>query len=107
MFQAVFWAGLAGGAATTMEFAYAQGWVTSWWRSAWWILPLGALVNFAVYQLLRTDFGWLPSMVLFGAVTATLRLGLAFGVMGTSPTPANVAAAIVLIVGVLIKLFWR
>ena len=107
MFQAVFWAGLAGTAATTMEFAYAQGWVTSWWRSAWWILPLGALVNFSIYQLLRTDFGWLPSMVLFGAVTATLRIGLAFGVAHEAVTAPNVVSALVMLAGVGIKLFWR
>lgn len=107
MFQAVFWAGVAGTAATAMEFAYSQGWVTSWWRNVWWILPLGVLVNFGVYQLLRTDFGWLPSMVLFGAVTATLRIGLAFGVVHTPPTSANLASGAALIASTVLKLVWR
>ena len=101
------WAFAAGSLAAGLEFAYAHGLVTSWWRAAWWLVPLAVLVNFGIYQLLRTGFGWLSSMVLFSAVVAAWRIGLAFGVTHEPITTPHVAAALVMVVGVGIKLFWR
>ena len=100
-----FWAVVAGTLAAGLEFAY-RGRV-DWLHNLWWIVPGAIGVNFGVYQLLRTDFGWLPSMVLFGAVTATCRIALAFLVIHEPVTAPNLAAALVMVAGVGIKLFWR
>ena len=100
-----FWAAVAGSLAAGLELAFRSH--VNWWHNGWWLVPTAVGINFSIYQLLRTDFGWLPSMVLFGAVTAAWRIGLAFGVIHEPITAPNVVSALVMIAGVGIKLFWR
>ena len=105
MIAAVCWAGLAAGLAVGLEFQFRSG--MDWWRNAWWIIPVGAGVNFAIYRLLSTEMGWLPSIVLFGGMTATLRIILSLAVLRDPLHIANVVAAGVLRVGVGVRVIWR
>ena len=99
------WAIAAGSLAAALEFAFHNK--LNWWHNLWWLAPAAVVINFFVSQLLRTDFGWLPSMVLFGVVTASWRIGLAFGVSHEPLTAPNIVSALVMLAGVGIKLFWR
>lgn len=99
------WAGLAGGLAVFVEFQYRNG--LEWWPNLWWLVPLLLLLNFAIYQLLRSDLGWLPSIVIFGAVTAGLRIALTFAVLHEPTTPGNLAAGVLLMLGAALRIFWR
>ena len=100
-----FWAGLGGLTAVGLEFGFRSG--VDWWRNLWWIAPTGLLVNFSVYQLLRTDHGWLASIVLFGLTTALLRIFISFIVLHEPVSAGNIVAAAVLATGALVKLLFR
>ena len=99
------WATFAASLAIGLEFAASAN--LNWWHNFWWVAPAALGVSFGVWQLLSTDFGWLPSMVLFGAVTATLRIGLAFGVTHEPLNAPNIIMTIVMIASIGFKLFWR
>lgn len=99
------WAALAGVTATGMEFLFRRGidWLGSWW----WVLPGALVINYSIYRLLSADYGWMPSIVLFGAMTALLRVGLAFLVLREPLSVGNIAATVVLFLAVGIRLVWR
>jgi drug/metabolite transporter (DMT)-like permease len=99
------WALLAGVLAVLLEWQFRRG--IDWLHNLWWIAPASLAVNYFIARLLFTDFGWLPSIVLFGATTAVMRIALAFVVMHEPPTPANLIASGLLVGGVFIRLFWR
>ena len=99
------WAVGAAMIAVAIEFAARSG--VNWLHNLWWIAPASLAINFFIFRLLQTDFGWLPSIVLFGATTAMLRILLAAVVLHEPTTTANIASAVVLIAGVGIKLVWR
>ena len=105
MLMPLVWALLAGGLAVLLEWQFRQG--VDWLRNLWWIAPVSLAVNYFIARLLYTDFGWLPSIVLFGAITASLRIGLAFWVAHEPPTLPNLVASGLLVVGVCIRLIWR
>ena len=99
------WAGLAGAAAVGTEFAFRSG--ADWLRNLWWVIPGAVLINYSVYRLITTEYGWLAGIVLFGLVTALLRIGLAFGVLHEPLTAGNLVPAGVLAVGAVLKFFVR
>lgn len=105
MWQAVAWAALAGGAAVGMELAFRRG--ASWLENFWWIAPGSMLINFALYQLLRTDGGWLYSIALFGVVTASMRIIIAFGFTHEPITAGTLIAGGCLLLAALTRLVWR
>lgn len=88
-----------------LEGAFRAG--IAWLPNLWWVAPLSLLINFAVYQLLRTEGGWLYSIVLFGTVTATARILLAFLVLHEPVTVGAGISAAVLLFGTGARLFWR
>ena len=105
MLISVAWAALAASSAVGLEAAYRSD--ISWWGNLWWILPVIVLLNFGIYQLLNTEMGWLPSIVLFGAMTASLRLVVAFTVVHEPVTLANLIAGAALATVALSRIVWR
>jgi len=99
------WALLAGGLAVLLEFQFRRG--IDWLHNLWWIGPASLGVNYFIARLLYTDFGWLPSIVLFSATTAILRVVLAFFALHEPPNAPNLVASGLLVGGVVIRLFWR
>jgi uncharacterized membrane protein len=99
------WALLAGGLAVLLEFQFRRG--IDWLHNLWWIAPASLGVNYFIARLLYTDFGWLPSIVLFSATTAILRVVLAFFALHEPPNAPNLVASGLLVGGVVIRLFWR
>ena len=99
------WAVLGGLTAVGLEFAFRSG--VEWWRNLWWVAPASLLVNFSIYRLLTTDYGWLSSIVLFGLTTALLRIALTFIILHEPVSVGSVVAAGVLGVGAVVRLFVR
>lgn len=105
MLVPILWALLGGGLAVNFEFWARRGmaWTDLWW----WAIPSAFLIQLSVWHLVRSDMGWLPSIVLFGAVTAVVRIGLAFLVLHEPVTVPNVVAGAVLVGVVGVRLVWR
>ena len=99
------WALSAGVLAVLMEFQFRRG--VDWFANMWWIVPASLALNYFIARLLYTDFGWLPSIVLFSATTALLRIALALFALHEPLNTPNLVASGLLVGGVVIRLFWR
>ena len=101
----VLWAAASALASVGLELAYRRG--IDFWPNSWWIAPTSLLLTYGIYHTVRSDLGWLGGIVIFGAMTATLRLGLAFTLGHETPSVGSFVSGAVLGLGVLVRLIWR
>ena len=74
------------------------------WLDHWYLyIAMAVIVNISVYQMLQSG-KWLPSIVVFGLVTAMMRIGLAFFIMREPVSIHTMLAAGVLFIPSLYKL---
>ncbi len=100
--QVWLWALLGGSSAVGAEFLMRRGWG---WLDNWYIyIPLALVINICVYQMLVTGKSWLPSIVIFGLVTAVARIILAFLVLREPASTHTILAAVVLFIPTLWKI---
>lgn len=101
----VVWTAASALTGVGLELAYRRG--LAFWPNVWWIAPLSLLLTYGIYQTVRSDLGWLGGIVIFGAMTAALRLSLAFTLGHETPSVGSFVSGVVLGLGVLVRLIWR
>ena len=101
MIQVWLWALLGGSTAVAAEFIMRRGWG---WMDHWYLyIAMAIIVNISVYHMLIAG-KWLPSIVVFGLVTAVARILLAFLVLREPASVHTILAAAVLFIPTLWKI---
>ena len=75
------WATLGALSAVVLEWAYRR-WPEHDWLDFWPLLPLMLAINYSVYRVMRASTTLLEGFVVFGVMTACLRMLVSTGLLG-------------------------